>query len=66
VVLHVAAIAVYRFAWGTRLVGPMLHGRMEAPPGAGEPATRPAWIAALLFAACVAAVYVLVAIYPMR
>ncbi|HSN21582.1 MAG TPA: cytochrome b/b6 domain-containing protein [Usitatibacter sp.] len=66
VVLHVAAIVVYRFAWGTRLVGPMLHGRMEAPPGTGEPAMRPAWIAALLFAVCAAAVYALVAIYPVR
>lgn len=66
VVLHVAAIAVYRFAWNVRLVGPMVHGRSEAPAGTMEPRARPLWLAALLFAASAAAVYVLVEIVPMR
>ena len=65
-VLHVAAIAVYRFAWNVRLVGPMVHGRSEAPAGTIEPRARPLWLAVLLFAASAAAVYVLVEIVPMR
>jgi cytochrome b len=64
--VHVIAIAVYRYAWGVRLVGPMIHGRMEAPPGASEPARRPAWLAAIVLALCAAAVYALVVVYPMR
>jgi cytochrome b len=64
--LHVAAIAIYRYRWGVRLVGPMIDGRMPAPPGTAEPARRPTWLALLLLAACAAAVYALVVVYPMR
>ena len=66
VAMHVAAIAVYRFAWNVRLVGPMVHGRSQAPEGTIEPRARPLWLAALLFAASVVAVYALVEIVPMR
>ena len=44
----------------------MIHGRMPAPPGSAEPARRPSWLAAILLAACAAAVYALVVVYPMR
>ncbi len=66
VVLHVAAILVYRFAWNVRLAGAMVHGRMDAPPGTIEPRARPGWAALLLLAGSAAAVYVLVEIVPMR
>lgn len=65
--LHVAAIAFYRWAWGVRLVAPMITGAMPAPPGtAREPRQRPGWLALVLAGASAAAVYVLVEIYPMR
>ena len=66
VALHVAAIVAYRARWNARLVGPMVHGSMEAPPGTPHPASRPAWLAALILAVSAAAVYVLVEIVPMR
>jgi cytochrome b len=64
--LHVAAILVYRLKWGVPLVAAMVDGNMEAPPGTAEPRHRPAWLAAALLAACAAAVYALVVVYPMR
>jgi cytochrome b len=66
VVLHVCAIAAYRWKWNVRLVGAMLHGRMEAPGALAAPRMRPAWLAAVLLAAAAALVYVLVEIVPMR
>ena len=66
VVLHVAAIAVYRWAWGVRLAGAMVTGWMEAPAGTPQPRIRSAAWAAILLAAAAAAVYALVEIYPMR
>ncbi|HXZ50158.1 MAG TPA: cytochrome b/b6 domain-containing protein [Usitatibacter sp.] len=66
VAAHVAAIATYRLAWNVRLVGPMIHGRMRAPPGVEEPPRRPAWLALAALCACAAAVWYLVEIYPMR
>jgi cytochrome b len=65
-VLHVAAILVYRLKWDMPLVGAMVDGRMDAPPGTAEPRRRPAWLALVLLAACAAAVYALVVVYPMR
>ena len=65
-VLHVAAILVYRLKWDMLLVGAMVDGRMDAPPGTAEPRRRPAWLALVLLAACAAAVYALVVVYPMR
>ena len=64
--LHVAAIAIYRWAWGVRLAGAMVTGRMEAPAGAPPPRIRSAALAAIVLAAAAAAVYALVEIYPMR
>jgi cytochrome b len=66
VVLHVAAIAAYRWKWNVRLVAPMLHGWMEAAAGVAAPRLRPAWLALVLLAASAALVYVLVEIVPMR
>ena len=66
VALHVVAIAIYRWKWNARLVAPMLHGSMQAPAGVRAPALAPAWLAALVLAACAALVYVLVVIVPMR
>jgi hypothetical protein len=43
----------------------MLHGRMQAPASVPAPRLRPAWIAAVLFAAAALAVYALVEIVPM-
>jgi len=65
VVLHVAAIAVYRWKWNARLVGPMLHGRMKAPPGVRAPFLAPAWRAAVLGAIAAGLAYALVVIVPM-
>jgi cytochrome b len=64
--LHVTAILVYRLKWDIPLVAAMVNGRMDAPPGAVEPARRPAWLAALVLILCAAAVYALVVVYPMR
>jgi cytochrome b len=66
VALHVVAIAVYRWRWNARLVGPMVHGAMQSPPGAREPRRAPAWAALVVLAACAALVYVLVEIVPVR
>ncbi len=64
VLVHVAAIAWYRWKWHARLVGPMLHGWSEALPGMPEPVGRPAALAVALILACATAVYWLVAVYP--
>jgi len=64
--LHVVAIAFYHYRWGVRLVGPMIHGYAPTPPGTPAPARRPAWLALIVLAACAAAVYALVVVYPMR
>ena len=66
VAVHVAAIATYRWRWNRRLVGPMLHGWMEGSAGIAGPRLRPAWLALALLAVAAAAVYVLVAIVPVR
>lgn len=64
VVVHLAAIAVYRFAWNVRLVPPMIHGHMETGDDVVPPRMRnPAWALALFALSC-AAVYYLVVIYP--
>lgn len=65
-VLHVVAIAIYRWAWGVRLAGAMVTGWMEAPGGASQPRIRSTALAAILLAVAAAAVYALVEIYPMR
>jgi len=64
--LHVIAILVYRLKWDVPLVAAMIDGNMEAPPGTAEPRHRPAWLAVVLLAVCIAAVYALVVVYPMR
>ena len=51
IVLHVAAILLYRVALGRNLLGPMITGKAELARGA-EPLRRGKWWAALL---CVAA-----------
>jgi len=66
VALHVLAIVVYRLAWKTPLAAAMVHGWMDAPAGAEEPARRPAWLALVVLALAALAVYALVEIYPMR
>ena len=65
-VLHVAAIAVYRWAWGVRLAGTMVTGWMDVPAGTPQPRMRSAAWAAIFLAVAAAAVYALVEIYPMR
>jgi len=65
-VLHVAAIAFYRWRLGVRLVGPMVTGWSAFPLAQEPPRMRPAWIAILLVCACAGAVWWLVEIYPMR
>lgn len=54
IVLHVAAILMYRFALGRNLLGPMITGRAELAPGV-EP-MRPGkwWVALLCLAAGIA------------
>jgi len=64
VVLHVAAIAMYRFVWRVKLVPPMIHGHAEIDDAAPAPRVRHSALAAVLFAAASAAVYYLVVIYP--
>ena len=66
VAVHVAAIVAYRAAWNVHLVGPMVHGRVDAPPGTAQSASKPLWLAALVLAASVCAVYVLVEIVAVR
>lgn len=63
-VLHVIAIAVYRFAWRVSLVPPMIHGRVTVAEGVPAPRMRPTALAGALFTLCCAAVYYLVVIYP--
>lgn len=64
VALHVAAIAVYRFAWRVSLVPPMIHGRAAIEDGVPAPRMRHGGLALALFALACAAVYYLVVIYP--
>jgi Cytochrome b len=64
VAVHVLAIAIYRYAWGVRLVPPMIHGRMELADGVVAPRSRHAAFALVVFALACAAVYYLVVIYP--
>ena len=64
VAMHVTAIALYRKVLRTNLVTPMVTGIADAPEGTVPPVHRPAWVAALLFAASVAAPYWLVVVYP--
>lgn len=66
VALHVVAIALYRWRWNARLVGPMVHGWFEGNAGTRAPAFVPAWRALVLIALAAALVYGLVAIVPMR
>lgn len=64
VVLHVAAILYYHRVLRVNLVGPMVRGMSELPPGVAPP--RQASLArAILLAACASAfVYWLVVVYP--
>ena len=66
VVLHVAAIAWYRWAMDARLVGPMVTGWSTLPASRQPPRMTPAWIALVTLGACACAVWWLVEIYPMR
>lgn len=64
VVLHLAAIAIYRVVLRANLVPAMLHGRMEvADAVAQRPRLRPTALAAVLFALACAAVYYLVMVF---
>jgi len=61
--LHLSAVAFYFFHRRENLVKPMFTGFKDASAGAGgetAPARGRTWVAALLLAACAAAVYVLV------
>jgi cytochrome b len=62
VALHVAAALFYLFARRENLILPMLTGRKPIPPDQRVAAPRggPLWLAAALFTACVAAVYLAV------
>lgn len=53
VLLHLAAIAFYRWRKQVRLVGPMLHG--DKPLPAGTPASTDTWASRLLAAALLVA-----------
>lgn len=65
VAVHLAAIAVYTFAWRVRLVPAMVHGRAEiGEAAAAAPRMRHGAIALALFAIACAAVYYLVVIFP--
>lgn len=64
VAVHVAAIALYHFAFRMNLAGPMLTGHMELPGSLQPPRHRPAWLAAVLMAAAGAFVYWLVVVFP--
>ena len=62
--VHVIAIATYWLAWKDNLVRPMWTGWRDVAPGTGEPASRPAWLAAVFLALAAAGVYWLVVVYP--
>lgn len=62
VALHVSAIAFYHLVLRKDLIGPMVHGRMEAE--AAAPRSASAVLAAVLFAIACGAVYWLVVVYP--
>ena len=66
VVLHVLAIAYYRFGLRTDLVGPMVSGWMAPPTGVmpPQPVQRSSLAALALLAAAAAFVYWLVVLYP--
>jgi cytochrome b len=60
--VHVAAVATYWFAFRDNLVAPMWSGWRES--GMPQPATRPAWMAAILLALAAGWVYWLVVVFP--
>jgi cytochrome b len=66
VAMHVIAIATYTFWLRAPLVGAMVHGWTEPPPGAPPAPYRhaPAWRALVLLALAAAFVYWLVVVYP--
>ena len=64
VLMHVAAIAFYRFAWRVSLVPAMIHGRAVVDADVPAPRMRHGALAAAVFAVACAAVYYLVVIYP--
>jgi hypothetical protein len=66
VALHVLAIATYTFALRAPLVGAMVHGWAETPPGVAVPRANlaPLWRALVVLALAVALVYCVVVIYP--
>ena len=66
VALHVAAVAVYQWAWKVDLLGPMMHGWKTVPPElrAPEPAGASGRLAGILLAIAAFVVYALVVIYP--
>lgn len=66
VVLHVLAIAYYRLAFKTDLLGPMVSGWMAPPAGVmpPQPVQRSSLAALALLAAAAAFVYWLVVLFP--
>ena len=66
VVLHVIAIATYRWALHEDLVAPMLRGWKAVPAAlrAPEPVQASPWLAVMLLATSGAFVYWLVVVFP--
>lgn len=64
VVLHLAAIAYYRFHKGENLTGAMVTGYRELPPGLGMERPASLWLAGLFAAISVGCVYFTVEILP--
>lgn len=64
--VHVAAVAVYQWAWKVDLVGPMTHGWKTLPPElrAHDAAGPSLTLAGILLAVAAFLVYALVVIYP--
>lgn len=60
IVLHVFAILFYRFGKGQRLIGPMIGGKAELPPGTPRPWIASSWLGLILLLAAAALVYALV------
>jgi cytochrome b len=59
IAIHIAAILFYRFGKGQHLVGPMIGGKAQLPPGTARPRIASNWLALALLIVSAGLVYAL-------
>ena len=59
IAIHLAAVLFYRFGKGQHLVGPMIGGKAQLPPGTARPRIASPWLALALLFVSAGSVYAL-------